>query len=454
MNEVRPKTLDSGLKVYHVNYNSPLTHVQLFTPFGGDTLQYRDGDTNRIVSLKPGSAHYFEHVLFLMPPFGKNGKPIKWRTNIPKTKKNLRDGMTELQLNKAIVTNAYTWNDITNYYFVTRQNVLENLGVMVDFVLTPYLPQDRFKKEVGTIMDEAKRSDNNPFSKQSEIMMKQLYVKHGARFPVIGTLESIPQISLDDVLSMHATFYRPSNMYLVVTGKADIKRIAEAVAKKLESLGKGSYLPPPEEVDQEEPNGASMRDNFDNPLVRNEVPKPRVLAGWKQVLKLLAMKTSELIDLHLAGHLVCQVLYGRGGKNREELVKKGVDERTFESGRSGFKDHALICLTAMTENPGQFRDLISDNGQSLLRTKISPEEVEYARNYLLTDEDKIKDSIGNFGNELARWGVLTGDPRSYFRAVERLEKITADEVNALLPKILIPENLAFTLMVPGSHQKD
>src|SRR3989338_11389284 len=96
------RVLESGLSIYTVRSDSPVSHFQLFTPFGGDILSYRDPGSGAVVDLEPGSAHYFEHVLFIMPPLGKDGKPLRWRTNTPKRMSKPRDGLTELKHHGAI----------------------------------------------------------------------------------------------------------------------------------------------------------------------------------------------------------------------------------------------------------------------------------------------------------------------------------------------------------------
>ncbi|MBI5397850.1 insulinase family protein [Candidatus Woesearchaeota archaeon] len=441
MNDISYQELESGLKLYVLPSPSPVQLYQLFTPFGGDILRYCDQMDGKEMILEPGSAHYFEHVLFIMPPLGKDRKPVKWRTSTPKTKRNLRDGLTELKNNKAIVVNAYTWNDITNYWFAGRQNNLENLETMLDFVFTAYLPQDRFKKEVTTILDEARRSENDASTKQFNAWALQAYRNHGARYPVIGTLESIKRIALEDVLSIHSMFYRPSNMSLVVIGNVSADVVAERVSKKLTALGKGTYAPPPQEVLEKEPAEVAVADNFLSPVLRADIIRPNVIAGWKVIMQ-------PSIDRHLAVMFAGQVLGGMGSKIRERLVSQGIDERTFGGEGHTFRDHGQIAVGADTNDPARFKELIMNTVDAAVRKGFPPEEIEYARNSLLTDEDSAADDILELGRRLVRWGVLTRNPRDYFTALRRTETITADDINAQLSDILNPEHLSFSLMVP------
>ncbi len=444
--KVEHRKLKSGLNVYLVHKDIPVTHFQLFVPFGGELLQYKDPETKKVMNLEPGSAHYFEHVLFIMPPLDKKGKPIMDELN-PDTAQNLRDGLTELTKNNAIVVNAYTWNDITNYWFVTRKNPMENLKIMVEYVFTPYLPKDRFKEETGTILDEEKMYDNNPDAKQSKEWAKQAFVKHGAKFPVIGTQQTIPQIRLKDVLSMHSTFYRPSNMNLVIVGKADIKDVEKTVQEKLDSLGKGNFIPPPEEVIQEEPSSVEIKDNFDNPMKRKDIKRSNVLAGWKYLVDPTKLSNEDIIDIHLCVMIVRCALFGAGSKNREDLVKNGVDDRTLVAYSENFRTEGMIHVKADTEDHNKFRNFLLESMDNALKNGITEEEIEYAKNSLLTKQDTDNEDVIEFCDGFARWGVVTGDPIAFFRARERLENISAKEVNQIIKKVIKQEGFTCVLMV-------
>lgn len=448
MTQIEHRILDSGLNLYVVKRKCPISHFQLYTPFGGDVLKYRDPVTGKVILLQPGSAHWEEHVVNIMEPLGKKGKPIRYRTNTPKRKRDLRDGMTELKTNKAIVVNAGTYPDRTNYWFVTRLNPLENLEIMLDYGLRLYLPQDRHKKEEGTIKEEVGSVENNSARRLYDTWDEQAYVLHGAKFSIGGTKESIAKITLEDVLSMHDTFYRPSNMSLLVTGNLDIDVVAEVANRKIEELGKGAYLQPPGEVSQNEPNGVVKPDNFSDPLRRPDVKRPMILGGWKYLVEPLEMSREELIDINVAADIAACCLFGTGTENREWLISQGMDQDTLEGYNWDFRDRGCIHVVGDTYDPERFRDLILECSTQALSKGFSAEEIEYAKNSLLTEADGAADSLLDFGDRLLGWGSLTRNPFDYFKAIERYENITPEEVNALLPRLLNPENLTFVFMVP------
>ncbi len=432
----------SGLKVFTHSTDSPFTFFSLYTPFGGNDLYFSDGEKG--VSLQPGTAHYFEHVLFTLPPLGRDGRPIKYRTLTPKTKRNLIDGLSLLAVNGAIRGNAYTWDDVTNYWMASRENQLENLGIMMDYVFTPYLPQDSFRKEKGIILDELRRDMNNPDSELYRTLCRQLYHRHGARFSTLGTEESIESMSLEDVLSVHNTFYRPSNMTLLASGNVGHEELMQVASDRLEAMGKGSYMPPPGREPVEEPASVVEPDNFAHPLIREDIAHPSVLGMWK-----IMMDGKNALDRHVASNLIALSLFGYGSRSRERLTKKGMEQLSFVGDYLPFREHGDVWFEGKTDDPEKFRMLVLNEAERVRKHGIPQEELDYARMSLLTYADESWDRVFDYADEMVRWGVLTGDPRNYEVMLERVEKIPSGLVNSYAAEILNPSNVSFALMRPA-----
>ena len=447
--EPQHRVLESGLNIYVIPRDSPQLAVQLYTPFGSDILTYEDNESGKRLSVQPGSAHYFEHVLFIMPPLGKNGRPIIYKTKTPKTKKDLRDGLTELKRLGATSPNAYTWNDVTNYHFETTENKMECLDTLLGFVFAPYLPQDRFRAETGTILNEAQRSLNDASELVDIEWHKQAFHVHGARLPVIGTLESIPKISIEDVLQMHDIFYRPSNMTLMIVGSANIDEISGIADARLRSLGRNKYRSPPRHVDQQEPEHIAVKNNFMHPIERDDIVRPELMMGWKYVLNPDKMNREQIIDTHLGAMFIGQMLCGSGSYGREELIAQGADDRTTGSSSLGFFDHGEILVFSESDMPHSIEGMIRSYASKKSSEGFSSEEIEAARSKLLLHQNDItQEVLGTYVFALSRWGAVTGSPLSYFEAMKRIETITRDEINSWAGAMLQDQKYTSVLCIP------
>ena len=177
------------------------------TDYGGTyrrfTLDGRDYDT------PAGVAHYLEHKMFDLP-----------------------DGDNALNLlsQNGADPNAFTSSDVTCYYFRCTRLFEENLRLLLHFVSTPYFTEETVRKEQGIISQEIHMGEDNPGTANYYNLLKMLYRHHPIREKVIGTVDSIAQITAETLYSCHAAFYTPSNMVLCVAGDVDpdeILRIAE-----------------------------------------------------------------------------------------------------------------------------------------------------------------------------------------------------------------------------------
>ena len=203
MIEYKKRTLANGLTVV-VNRDkaSKLAAVNIL---------YKVGARNENPS-RTGFAHLFEHLMF--------GGSV----NIP-------DYDMPLQLAGG-ENNAWTNNDITNYYLtVPRQNVETGFWLESDRMLELAFSEQSLEVQRGVVMEEFKqRCLNQPYGDVGHLIRPLAYEVHPYRWPTIGKdLSHIEQATLEEVKSFFYRFYAPNNAVLAVTGNISWE---EAVRQK------------------------------------------------------------------------------------------------------------------------------------------------------------------------------------------------------------------------------
>ena len=157
-----------------------------------------------------GFAHLFEHLMF--------GGSV----NIP-------DYDAPLQLAGG-ENNAWTNNDITNYYLtVPRQNVEIGFWLESDRMLSLDFNERSLEVQRGVVMEEFKqRCLNQPYGDVGHLLRPLAYKEHPYQWPTIGKeLSHIANATLDEVKDFFFRFYAPNNAVLAVTGNISFE---EAVA--------------------------------------------------------------------------------------------------------------------------------------------------------------------------------------------------------------------------------
>jgi zinc protease len=233
-------TLDNGLKVLvHEDPTTPMAVVNILYDVGA-----RDEDPD-----KTGFAHLFEHLMF--------GGSI----NIPTYDEPLQRVGGE--------NNAFTSNDITNYYITLPAVNLETaFWLESDRMLSLAFSEKSLEVQRNVVCEEFKqRYLNQPYGDVWLKLRPMAYKKHPYQWATIGkVLEHIENATIEDVKDFFKKHYNPSNAIIVVGGSVkteDVKRLAEKWFGDIPGLGKPTRNLEPEPEQTEE---RKLTVNADVPL--------------------------------------------------------------------------------------------------------------------------------------------------------------------------------------------
>jgi predicted Zn-dependent peptidase len=196
--------LSNGLRVvHHADVSSPTVIINTLYDVGA-----KDEDPDQT-----GFAHLFEHLMF--------GGSI----NIPSYDQPVQQSGGE--------NNAWTSNDITNYYIILPfQNAETGFWLESDRMLSLDFNQKGLDAQKQVVMEEFKqRNLNQPYGDAGHLMRSMAYKVHPYRWPVIGKeLSHIERVTLEDVKAFFFSHYAPNNAILSVAGNITLeetKRLAE-----------------------------------------------------------------------------------------------------------------------------------------------------------------------------------------------------------------------------------
>lgn len=188
--------LDNGLTViHHFDGNSKLCVLNDLYKVGS-----KDEDPE-----KTGFAHLFEHLMF--------GGSV-----------NVAEFDTELQVAGG-ENNAFTSNDITNYYITLPANNIETaFWLESDRMLSLDFSQKTLDVQKAVVIEEFKeRYINQPYGDVWLKLLPLAYKVHPYNWPTIGkSFAHIEEATLDDVKSFFYNFYAPNNAILVISGNIEL----------------------------------------------------------------------------------------------------------------------------------------------------------------------------------------------------------------------------------------
>jgi zinc protease len=205
--------LKNGLKV--IVHNDPSTQivaVNLLYNVGS-----RDEDPERT-----GFAHLFEHLMF--------GGSI----NIPKYDTPLERAGGE--------NNAFTNNDITNYYLtIPKQNLELAFWLESDRMLDLAFSKKSLEVQKNVVIEEFKQSYlNQPYGDAWLLLRPLAYTKHPYMWATIGKdISHIEKATMEDVKSFYNKHYNPNNAILTVAGNVDTQEVVRLASRWFEPIEPG-----------------------------------------------------------------------------------------------------------------------------------------------------------------------------------------------------------------------
>lgn len=188
---------------------------------------------------KNGISHFLEHMFF---------KGTKKRPSLREVAEVLdRVGGTY---------NAFTSEEITGFFAKVKSVHLElALEWVADILLNPILPLKEVEKERGVISEEIKMYYDNPVAYVQILWPQLLYGDQPAGWPIAGTLETIQNISREDLFHYRDQQYVGKNTIVVLAGDFGKRNIKKLVKKYFSKLKPGNpKRKPPVKEDQKKPN--------------------------------------------------------------------------------------------------------------------------------------------------------------------------------------------------------
>ncbi|WP_440875162.1 M16 family metallopeptidase [Thalassotalea sp. PLHSN55] len=260
--------LDNGLTVIlHQDHSDPLVHVD---------ITYHVGSAREEIG-KSGFAHFFEHMMFQGSENVDDEEHFKLVTEAGGT------------------MNGTTNTDRTNYFQTVPANQLEKMlwlesdrmGFLVDAVT-----QEKFEVQRETVKNErGQRVDNRPYGRLNERVSQALYPEgHPYSWPVIGYMEDLNRVNVNDLKAFFLRWYGPNNATLTIGGDINVEETLTLVNQYFGSIPRGPAVDMPEKapVTLASDRYISMEDNVHLPLIYMSYPTVTVRHEDEAPLDLLS----------------------------------------------------------------------------------------------------------------------------------------------------------------------
>ncbi len=412
-------TLPNGLQLAVVPRKGFAKKIAYFvTGFGSIHTSFTlDGE---VYTVPGGVAHYLEHKMFDLP--------------------GGRDVAGEFAALGASV-NAFTSYDMTAYYFACTQNFDACLRLLLEFVSTPYFTQESVERERGIIQQEIDMNLDSPDSVIFDRLMEITYANHPVRVPILGTGESIREITPEILNTCHRAFYHPGNMLLCVIGDVDPEAVTAAAREVLPDTprpeAKACSHWPEEPVPVAHKTECAM-----------EVAMPTFSLAFKCEP---APPGDAAIRQEMIADLAAEALFGESSALYLRLYEEGLIDSSFGGGFETLEDCAMLCASGDSEAPEQVRDAIIREAARLTEAGIGEADFLRMKRSALGRRIRALDSLDGTAFRVCAYHFSGFD---YFRFPEIYRGITAADILDFIARTVTPEKCAISIIYPLGDEEN
>ena len=368
-------------------------------------------------SVPAGIAHYLEHKLFDMPD---------------------RD-VTEEFAKLGASPNAFTSYDMTAYYFSCTEHFQENLKLLLEFVSTPYFTEGSVAKEQGIIGQEIGMNEDNPDSVLFELLADAMYENHPIQTPILGTRESIAQITPAVLHACHKAFYRPDNMLLCAVGDIDPNEV-EVIAKEILQ-----DVPCPQ---------VTVQRQWEEDLTTKTPYVTRAMEVSMPMFQ-LGFKCQPLPDgeagvrQEIIGDMAAEALFGESSKLYLRLYNEGLIDSSFGGGFETIEGMSMLSASGDSEDPQAVANAILQEAAVLSETGISEEDFLRMKRSALGRRIRGIDSFESTCFRLCAYHFSKFD---YFRIPQIYEEVSKEDIQKFIKDVVTEKQMCLAVITPNKEE--
>ena len=410
-------TLKNGLRV--------IVKEDRRAPTAAQMVWYRIGSMDEVDGVS-GVAHVLEHMMFKGTPSVGPG-----------------------EFNKRVAAaggrdNAFTSRDYTAYFQqVPKEKLPEMMQLEADRMRHLNVDAKEFAQEIKVVMEERRmRTDDNPQSKLFEQMNAVAFQAHPYRRPIIGWMNDLENMSAADAKAWYDTWYVPNNAYVVITGDVDHKEVF-ALAEKYYGPLEGRALP------ARKPQVEPPQDGTRRVSVKAPAELPVLIMGYKAPVLRDADKDSDPYALDM----LAAILDGHdAARFNKKLVR---EDKVALSVGIGYDSTARgPGMIYMHGSPSEGRTVAQL--EAALRAEIgriqqdgvSEQELKRAKAQLVAGQVYKLDSMFGQAMEIGQTESAGISYRKIDRMLEKLQQVTAAQVQAVAKKYFIDDTLTVGVLEP------
>ncbi|MBX9915843.1 MAG: insulinase family protein [Nitrosomonas sp.] len=412
--------LDNGLRlIVKQDHRSPVVVTQVW---------YKAGSIDEVNGVT-GVAHVLEHMMFKGTEKVPNGNF---------SKKIAAAGGRE---------NAFTSYDYTAYYQQLHKNHLPMaMELEADRMRNLILTEEEFSKEIKVVMEERRlRTEDQARSLLYEKMMSVAYQAHPYKNPIIGWMNDLENMRVEDAREWYDRWYAPNNAILIVVGDVDANEVFRLAQKNYGTIPKHSLLPLNARKPQTEPPQTGTK----RIIVKAPAELPYLMMGYhapaiRNVVEDWEPYALEILEGVLDGHASARL--------NKNLVRESQIANSANAGYSAMARGPSIFFLSAVPRAGktvaELEQALRKEIEKITKDGVTEDELARVKAQVVAGHVYQRDSIFSQAMQLGRLESTGLSYRDIDVILEKLKAVTAAQVRDVAKKYFNDDSLTVAVLDP------
>jgi predicted Zn-dependent peptidase len=362
-----------------------------------------------------GLSHFIEHMVF-------KGTKNRSAEDIARSVDSIGGGL-----------DAFTSKELVSYQVkILDEHLPEAFDVVADLVRNPLFAKDDIEKEKGVILEELKMEVDNPEYLIHEIFSSSFWKGHGLGRSILGTKQSIRSFNRESVEDYYRAFYTPSNILITAAGSLKHKQLMQLVEDRFSDLKRRRVRAP------EPPPKPQAPLIFKN---KNSLEQVHVYIGVPSI----AVPSESRFACYILNTILGGGMSSRLFQNIRE--KQGL-AYTVYSELAMYRDAGCMLIYAGTslKTARKVIESITHELKQMTDHQVTSEELRRAKDHLKGSYVLGLESTSSRMANLARQELYFKRFFTLDEVLERIEEVTAEEVQTLAQQFFDPQTMAVAML--------
>jgi predicted Zn-dependent peptidase len=403
-------TLSNGLKIVTIPMEDNPAVTVLVTVETGSKYEKKE------IS---GLSHFLEHMVF------KGSKKRPTAMDISRELDSL-----------GAQYNAFTSQEYTGYYAkVSKEKIDIALDIVSDIYLHPLFDGKEIEKEKGVIVEEIRMYQDSPHRHVNDLFMNLVYGDQPAGWNIAGNEDTVKSFKREDFVKYLSEHYVAESTTVVISGTFDEKDAIKNVEKAFSNI--------------------STEKKHTKLAVKEEQNKPQTLLKFKETEQahlILGVRSFDAKDEHDPVLSVLATLLGGGMSSR--LFQKLREEMGvgyyIRANHDSYTDHGIFSISTGidTTRIDEVIKVLLNECKKIVNEEISEQELNKVKDYIAGSFVLGLETSDSRAEYCAINQILKGKIDSPQQEIEKIKKVTVNDIKEIAKKIFVDEKLNLAIIGP------